>query len=196
MAARAPHPTLHRRRWQQRAGSLKEWRGAGPEGSGHHRTTLSELDALLLQQPPPVLRERGYCKLNERLHHCLSEAFQSEDEVKASAHADWLHDLDHVPLETDLEPETLDFDSFLRSLWEVADVWTDEIDEEMYAAILWKLLDEVIVGKVREVDRVYKWHGDKNCAAKIKCIARVDPNSYLMEARERARASARPRATP
>ena len=45
--------------------------------------------------PPPVLRERGYCKLNERLHHCLSEAFQSEDEVKASAHADWLHDLDH-----------------------------------------------------------------------------------------------------
>ena len=143
--------------------------------------------------PPPVLRERGYCKLNERLHHCLSEAFQSEDEVKASAHADWLHDLDHVPLETDLEPETLDFDSFLRSLWEVADVWTDEIDEEMYAAILWKLLDEVIVGKVREVDRVYKWHGDKNCAAKIKCIANVDPNSILMEVRARARARA-PRA--
>ena len=89
-----------------------------------------------------------------------------------------------------LEDETLDFDSFLRSLWEVADVWTDEIDDEMYAAILWKLLDEVIVGKVREVDRVYKWHGDKNCAAKIKCIANVDPNSILMEVRARARARA------
>ena len=138
--------------------------------------------------PPPVLRERAYCRLNERLHHCLSDAFQSEAEVRASAHADWLNDLDHVPLETDLEPETLDYDSFLRSLWELADVWTDEIDDELYAALLWKLFDEIIVGKVREVDRVYKWHGDKNCAAKIKCIARVDPNSYLMEVRERARA--------
>ena len=80
--------------------------------------------------------------LNARLHHTLCEAFTDPQEAERSALADWEHDIsyDEGACENEEGEICMSFDGFVRSMWELADVWTDEIiDEEVYTAFLWKM---------------------------------------------------------
>lgn len=55
-------------------------------------------------------------------------------------------------------------------------MWTDElIDEEAYAALLWKIFHALVIGGAREVDAPYRWHSDEQLAS-IECLAGADPS--------------------
>ncbi|CAM9865253.1 unnamed protein product [Phaeothamnion confervicola] len=77
----------------------------------------------------------AYSLLNRKLHLALVPDVAPEA-AAAAATADW---------ERDTQPlgGVLTHRAFYRSLFELADIWTENISEEEYAAFLWLLLESV-----------------------------------------------------
>ncbi|CAM9215265.1 unnamed protein product [Scytosiphon promiscuus] len=77
----------------------------------------------------------SYLKLNRKLHLALIPD-TTDEEARNSAEVDWLRD-------TARWGGRMTREAFGSSMFELADIWTENIDEEEYTAFLWLLLETI-----------------------------------------------------
>eukprot|EP00903_Cladosiphon_okamuranus_P012631 g11817.t1 len=81
------------------------------------------------------MTKESYLRLNRKLHLALIPDTTDED-AQNSAEVDWARDTKRWGGRMTLE-------AFTSSMFELADIWTENIDEEEYTAFLWLLLETI-----------------------------------------------------
>jgi hypothetical protein len=84
--------------------------------------------------------EGAYVRLSKRLYGALNEEYD-EDDAEATARDEWAEEMEKHGQPGALSPPMLK-----SALFEVADLFTEEIDAAEYAAFLWGLLERLDVG--------------------------------------------------
>jgi hypothetical protein len=106
-----------------------------------------------------ALSHDEYITLNKLLHKALLPDV-TEEEAKMSAETDWHEDCNGE--------ETMDFDGFFSSMFQLADIWCEDIDGAEYEGFLKNLLNQIMAkGLVKGGDKKLRSMSEVDCVVAI-----------------------------